>query len=132
MKFAWKQIALAFVLGIGVGGVLAGWGSPYALHKRWGGRQLQERLLRQLTTKLQLTPTQQNQVAGILESKRQKMDALRTEIRSHFDELRTSTSAEIRQLLTPEQQKRFDAMEAEWEARRKRFREHWMRTDRTE
>ena len=127
MTLARKQIAVAFVLGIIAGFVVAWCGGPYLLHKRWKGRQSQERLLQRLTTKLQLTATQRSQVSAILESKRQKMDALHTDIRSRFEDIRSSTSAEIRQLLTPEQHTRFNIMEAEWAAHRKRFHDHWMR-----
>ena len=74
MKPISKQVVLAFALGFGVAAILAWCGISCRLHRRWGGRHFQERLLQQLTSKLQLTQTQQNQIAGILESKRQKME----------------------------------------------------------
>ena len=126
MTLARKQVVIAFVLG-GCVGFAAAWGSlPRWRHHPWGGNQFQHRLLDRFSSTLKLTPDQRSQVAAILETKRQKMDALRAEIRPRFDELRASTGAEIRRLLTPEQQQRFDVMEAEWDARVKRFRGRWM------
>ncbi|MBI3996967.1 MAG: periplasmic heavy metal sensor [Candidatus Omnitrophica bacterium] len=128
MKRAWKQILVAFVLG-GCVGVAVTWGcAPRMFHRHAGKGQFQQRLLDRFSSKLQLTPEQRTQVAAILDTKRQKMDALRAEIRPRVEELRASTSADIRRLLTPDQQQRFDVMEKEWSAKTKRFHDHWMGT----
>ena len=60
-------------------------------------------------------------MGAILEDKRHKIEDLRAEIRPRFKEIRTSTSVEIRGLLTPEQQQKFDVMNAQWEAKAKKF-----------
>ena len=125
MTLAWKPIAVAFVLGGCVGLAVARGCALRMLHHHRGAAHVQQRMLNRFSSKLQLNPEQRSHVAAILETKRQKLEALRTEIRPRFEEIRTSTSAEIRQLLNPEQQKRFDAMEAEWTARMKRFGDHW-------
>ncbi len=124
MKLAWKQIAVALVLGGGAGFVIVQACPLGRFHHRDRGH-FQQRLLDRFSSKLQLTPEQRSRVATILEAKHQKIDALRAEIRPRFEEIRTSTSAEIRPLLTPEQQKRFDVMEAEWKDRRKQVHDRW-------
>ncbi len=126
MKLAWKQIVIAFVLG-GCVGFAAAQVCPFGRfhHHRWGGGRFEQQLLDRFSSKLNLTSEQRGQVATILEAKRQKMDALRAEIKPRFEEIRTSTSAEIRQLLTADQQRRFDVMEAEWAAKKKRFHDRW-------
>ena len=126
MKRAWKQMVVAFVLGGCVGFAVARV-CPFGRfpHHRGGGH-FEQRLLDRFSSKLQLTSEQRTQVATILEAKRQKMDALRAEIKPRFEEIRTSTSGEIRQLLNPDQQQRFDAMEAEWAAKKRRFHDRWM------
>ena len=126
MKLAWKQIVIALALG-GCVGLAAARVCPFlrSSHHHGGGK-FEQRLLDRFSSKLHLTPEQRTQVAAILEVKRSKMDALRTEIKPRFEEIRTSTSAEIRQLLNPDQQQRFDTMEAEWAAKKKRFHERWM------
>ena len=126
MKLTWKQIVIAFLLGGCVGFVVAKHCGPRMFHRHGDGTHFQQRLLDRFSSKLHLTQEQRSQVATILEAKRQKMDTLRAEIRPKFEELRTSTSADIRQLLTAEQQKKFDAMQAEWDAREKHFRDRWM------
>ena len=125
MKLAWKPIAIAFVLGGCVGFVVARGCAVRIFHHHWGESQFQHRLLDRFSSKLKLTPGQRNQVAAILETKRQRMEALRAEVRPRFEELRASTSAEIRQLLTSDQQQKFDTMQAELDARKKRAHDRW-------
>ncbi len=93
--------------------------TPSYLHRHWDSGQFQARLLQRFSSKLKLTPEQRTQVATILEAKRQKIDALRADIQPKFEEIRTSIAADIRKLLTPEQEQKFDVMQAEGEARRR-------------
>ena len=122
MKIVWKQVLVSFVLGVMVGVAGLRWCSPYYFHRHWGGKEFQARMLERFDSKLKLTPEQRSQVAEILDGKRQKIDTLRAEIQPKFEAIRTSTSAEIRGLLTPEQQKKFDAMQVEWQAKKKKWR----------
>ncbi len=129
---AWKQIGVAFVLGIGVALVGSHWcDRRHGGHCLSGGRfkggpeRFQERLLNEFSTRLKLTPDQRQRVADILDAKRVKIEALRTEFRPKFDEIRATTRAEIRQVLTPEQQQQFDVMDAEFESHRRQMRERW-------
>ncbi len=129
MKLAWKQIAVAFVLGAVAAFAGVRYLGPHFFHRGAGDRHFQERLLQQFTAKLHSSPDQRAKVAAILEAKRQKIDALRADIRPKFEEIRTSTRTEIRQLLSPEQQQKFDVMDAKFEARAKRFRERFRGVD---
>ena len=115
-----KPVLMAFVVGGVVGVAGARWCAPFAFHRHW--QETPARMLERFSSKLHLTPTQRTQVAAILEAKRKKIEALRAEVRPKFDQIRTATSAEIRPLLRPEQQKKFDVMQAEWETRRKQWR----------
>lgn len=120
-----KQILVAFALGAVVGMVVSR-SLSRDFHHHWGDGQFQARMLQRFSAKLKLTPEQRAQVAKIFEEKRQKIEALRAEVRPKFEDIRTATSAEIRRLLSPDQQKQFDAMEAEWNARRQKFHDRWM------
>ena len=122
MTRAWKQILAACVVGGVIGGVGVRCSVPYMLHRHRDGARFQARLLQRFSSTLNLTPGQRTQVAAILQAKRQKIEALRGEIQPRFKELRASTAAEIRQLLTPEQQRTFDVMQAKWDARIKQWR----------
>lgn len=121
MKLAWNQVLVAFVLGVLAGGIGGRWCALESGGKPWGRRSPQH-LLQQFSRQLRLTPEQQTQVGAILEAKRQKIDALRAETRPRFNEIRSPASAEIHQLLTLEQQARYDKIEAEQQARKERWR----------
>lgn len=118
MKLEWKQVVIALILGVALGtfGALrytqsdfhAGWKNPEKFHQR---------IMERFTSKLKLTSDQQQKMSEILESTRSRMDALRQEAFPKFRQIRESSKAEIRALLTPEQQIKFDAMAAEREAR---------------
>jgi len=125
MTRAWTPIVIAFVLGGGVGFAVSRSCGLRLFHRHGDDAHAQQRLLNRFSSTVQLTPQQRTQVAAILETKRQKMDALRAEIRPRFEEIRTSTSAEIRKLLTPEQQQTFDVMQVKWDARKKGLRDRW-------
>jgi len=69
--------------------------------------------------KLKLTPEQRAQVDSILQANRQKLDAIFAETEPRVEAIRAGTEAQIRQLLTPEQQIRFDQIAARHNAKRK-------------
>ncbi len=113
MKLQWNQITAAFIGGLLVG-TMAG-GSPFFhnLTRKWDNQPPQERMLKRFAKRLSLTDEQKVQVASVMEQKRAKMDALFKEMKPKFEQVRTETSGEIRKFLTPEQQKKFEVMEAE-------------------
>ena len=120
MTLAAKQILVGLAFGAVIGAVGAHWIVPCYFHRQWTPGKFQARMLERLNSKLSLTPEQRTQVAAILDGKREKIQALRAQIRPQFKEIRASTSAEIRRILTPEQQKKFDVMNAKWEEKVKR------------
>ena len=124
MKSPAIRLAIAFVLGLVVGMAALRCSLSYRF-SHIGGDAAPQRLLKRFSASLHLTPEQQQRVGVMLESKRQRMDALRAEVWPRFDGIRASTSAEIRALLTPEQQQQFDVMDAEFESRRRQMRERW-------
>lgn len=62
--------------------------------------------LEHMSKKLQLTETQQTQVKAVFDKNASQREALRESMRN----LRQSTNKEIRAILTPEQQQKFDKM----------------------
>ncbi len=77
-----------------------------------------EKILNRFNSKLHLSPDQKTKVAATLDQSRQRIKALRAELRPKFDEIRDSANAEIRSVLNPDQQMKFDEMQAEWKARK--------------
>lgn len=122
MKLTRNHIFPAFVLGVAIGVMAAEFCSLGSFRRPGGRDRFHEQALQRFSRQVRLTPQQRAQVASILEAKRQKIDALRADMRPTFEEIRASASAEIRQLLTPAQQQRFDRFEADWHARWERYR----------
>lgn len=120
-KMNWKRMAVAFVAGLLFGTALGGWGLKCHLERRWHhGEKRYERMLEHFSRKLNLAPEQKKKVGAVLETKRQRMKALRAEIRPKFEGLRKATETDIRNILTPEQQVAFDKMQSERESRWKK------------
>src|SRR5262245_24768761 len=123
MKLAWKQILVAFVIGA-VAGVVV---SPFcmeSMHKRMSGH-MKDKMLSKFDRELKLTPDQKQKVSAILDSAKTKFVALKKEMRPKFDELRAATRAEIRVVLTPEQQAKFDVIADQFEKKIQQRREKW-------
>ena len=114
---AWKPLAVSFIVVMLAGAALGIGGLKYCFPRGWHGEGRYTRMLERFSSKLDLTPEQKAQVAALLEAKRQKIKSLRSEIRPKFEEIRHSTRDEIRKLLTPEQEKKFQSLERRWESR---------------
>ena len=128
MKLNWKQISVALVLGA-ILGALGTTQCPLFGPHGFGRNpeKMHHHMMAQFTSKLQLTPDQQQKVSAILEDTRTRITALRGETRPKFEAIRASTKARIRELLTPEQQKKFDLMTAKMEARMEKRRGEWVK-----
>jgi len=73
-------------------------------------------MMKGLTRNLDLTEEQQAQVQKIFDSKQAKREAIRTQM----EQLKAETDGEIKTILTPDQQKKFEEMQAK---RKQRFEE---------
>lgn len=117
-------LLLAFALGVAVGGLgfgvyAARAGGPH----RWSPEVFESRVLQQLTTELKLRPDQRERVQGVLRESGQEFARLRDEMRPRYQEIRARSRAQIRSVLDPEQQARFEQLRAEWQRRAERWRE---------
>ena len=106
-------LCAGMLLGIPVGMAVA----RHAAASRWGKDRYAHKLA-VFSRELKLTPDQKTEVAAILQEKRKKIEGLRAEIRPRFQAIRAATNAEIRQVLSPTQQPRFEQLQAQEEARR--------------
>lgn len=120
MKNPWKEILIAFLIGM-----LVGWFAFSRISQdrtpAWKSGKMLERFSRELS----LDPGQKQKIAQILEAKRAQFSALREEMSPRFDEIRASSKLEIRKVLTPEQEEKFEKIEARWEERLKKKRARW-------
>jgi|ERR1700733_9395456 hypothetical protein len=104
---------LVFVLGIALGAV-----GLTVVNRRVFGARLrpigagpgpdQTRPVVRLTHDLSLTPDQTKQVSVILNDMQSKYDAIRVQTTPQFEQVRQTGREQIRELLTPEQQPKFE------------------------
>lgn len=87
-----------------------------ARHER--GRRDRGDIFEKMKSELNLTDEQGTQIRAIIEQSREEYRALRNEVSPRYDAVRQNARSRIRALLNPEQQQRFDAKNAERDARR--------------
>ena len=83
-------------------------------------------MLARLTTALSLTDDQQAKVKAILEDSHTKLQALKDDAsvtgdqkKAKFKEIRDAQTAAIKAILTPDQATKYDALQQQWQERRK-------------
>ncbi len=108
-QWPWKYILISLCIGM-LAGAAGGLGGAKRMSHQWKDRG-SERLAKRFDHQLNLTPAQHAQVLTLLNTYRNKMEG-------HRQEVRLAVRSEIRTLLTPDQQARFDAMEARRDAKR--------------
>jgi Spy/CpxP family protein refolding chaperone len=82
------------------------------------GRRGKGEVFEKMKRDLNLTDQQGTEIRAIIEQSREEYRALRNEVSPRYDAVRQNARARIRALLNPEQQQRFDARNAERDARR--------------
>ena len=128
MKTDWKPAIVALAIGIIIGAVGHMRCLPLMGHGEWKNpEKMHQHIMKEFTSKLNLTTDQQQKVSVILDDTRAKISALRQEVRPRFENIRNASKAQIRELLTPGQQEKFDAMTAKMEARMEKRRGEWAR-----
>lgn len=70
-------------------------------------------LIERLDHELQLTPDQKTRVQAIFDERRGRLEAVQRDVLARADQERRELQQEIRKVLTPEQQARFDRWVAE-------------------
>jgi Spy/CpxP family protein refolding chaperone len=121
-KLAWKQILITFAISFVVGVAFGRWEFASQMHHRWKDPEHRQRfILKKLDSKLNLNPDQEKQVAAIFKDFAPKMEAARSEMKPKMEVLRQEVREKIMPILTPDQQKKYDQMEQEWQQRRHKF-----------
>jgi Spy/CpxP family protein refolding chaperone len=119
------KFLISFLLGLVLGGALFYTGMHFCRH-HWKGdpsRMNREhdpkKMLEKLSKELGLSADQKVQVEKIFESKMVKIKDLREKVRPQFEAVRKAIDAEIRAVLTPEQQVKFEVLVKQFEEHRK-------------
>lgn len=106
MKLDWKQVIISLVIGVFLGSTFTCWKCKQCCP--FDDVSKKERMLNKFSKKFDLNEEQKTQVSVIFEDKFKKMD-----------ELHKAKRDEIRAVLTPDQQSRFDKISAKWDTRNK-------------
>jgi Spy/CpxP family protein refolding chaperone len=119
-----RKVYLYFIVTIILGAILGGVGVYYSL---WYTGRLQhphgfnkDRAVAHLKKELNLSDAQAQQVGQIFDESSQKVRDLQKQIDPQFQALHQETRARIRQILNPEQAKKFDEFVRSIDERRKR------------
>lgn len=112
-QLKWTQIFISLLLGLILGAAICALGNHGRYSKNRDSEKRKQEMLHKFSTKLKLTAAQENQVSVILENKRQKIDALRSQVHPQFEEIRNTTRLEIKKILNEDQQAKFDKLDAE-------------------
>lgn len=117
-----KRLALAFyvaavAVGAMVGVTLDRWILRESLVSLWGD---QRAMRARLADELRLDATQRAALDTILDHRNKRYNDLMEPVRPQIDSVGDAARAQIRQLLTPEQQAIYDKMQREREAARRR------------
>ena len=100
-------VVVVFLLGTALGGV----GMHYWEARAYSNRVVvptHTEIMQQMTEQLSLTPDQQTQISAISDDIRNHMKALQEQTKPQSVAIRNDGRQKIRELLTPEQQPKFD------------------------
>jgi len=113
---------IVFLLGVAAGALgLSAYlrrGEP-APQAAWTGRFNRERYVKELTEAIRLRPDQMGALNAALNETREEFLALRSRLQPQFEEVRTRSRQRIREILTTDQQPRFDAFLKRWDEERR-------------
>lgn len=127
-----KGFALIFLLGAFIAGIAVGFTGDRVLRHDRPGRHGPRSSADRMARELDLTATQRVAFDSILDGRRKQMRQLFAPIRPQMDSLMAigrvmgdSTHEQLKRLLTPEQQVKFDKMHAESKKRGAEARARW-------
>ncbi len=120
-------VFFALVIGFGLGLNVARQKS----WKQYKSGKMKTHMLEKFSRTLELTETQKESVKVILDAKQQQLRALRQEMHPRFEELRAQTREKILPLLSDEQKVKFDVMEKEFEAKRRKWKDKHLDSDKS-
>lgn len=123
-----KREAAVLVLVVFVLGLLLGAAGNHVWGERvWGrenmgpgGRPSRNQVINDLNHQLELTPDQQKQLGSIIDDTRTRWDALYAPLESDHEKIRLEGRQRIRAILTPDQQKKYDAFMQHLDEQRKK------------
>jgi len=116
---AYFYFALTFLLGAIVGGTCVYY---YAWNTgRWHRSFNRQDFVCRLRSDLELSDTQVSQLEQIVDGSMSKLRSAQQQADAQFNSIREETRNGIRQILSPQQNRKFDELVRRWDERRRRF-----------
>ena len=116
---AYLYFALTFLLGVIVGGACVYYYAWSAGH--WHRPFNKANFISHVRKDLNLSDTQVQQLGQIIDGSTKQFESAQQQEASELNAIRQETRGKIRQILTPEQTLKFDALVRRWDERRKRL-----------
>ncbi len=114
-------VFVVFLLGLLLGGVGNHlWDERVLGQEPLNTKATRNQVINDLTQRLQLTPDQQTQIASRIDETRSKWQALYAPLDAPREQIRQQGRANIRAVLTPDQQLKFDEFMKQLDAQRKK------------
>lgn len=113
----WIKTTAVFAAGFLLGGAATGIGIRHCF-QRFHPREVKtDFILNRLSKELDLTAEQKGKVDLLLKAQSPKMDALRKQTQDLFMAQRDAFNAKLRPILSEDQKKKLEAMNARWDGR---------------
>ena len=116
---AYIYFALTFLLGVVIGGTCVYY---YAWTTgRWHRAFNRQSFVSRLKSELDLSDAQVTQLEGIVDGSTAKVRAAQEQSDAQLNAIRQDTRNQIRQILSPQQTRKFEELVRRWDERRKRL-----------
>jgi len=112
------KIIIVFIVGVLLGVAGTGFYIHHCFIRAWINSGNHNHAVEVLDSKLGLTADQKTKIEKIFDDNAPALEAVRVETNAKLKIVRDTTSAQIRLLLTPDQQQKYDSLRAEWEKKR--------------
>ncbi len=112
------KIIIVFTVGVLLGVAGTGLYIHHCFTRSWINSGNHKHAVDTLASKLSLTDDEKTKIAKVFDDNAPAVEAVRLETNTKLQTIRDNTSAQIRLLLTGDQQQKYDALRGEWERKR--------------
>jgi len=112
------KTAIVFIVGILLGVAGTGLYIHHCFARSWINSGNHNHAVDMLASKLNLTSDQKTKIEKVFDDNAPAVETVRLETNAKLQAVRDKTSAQIRLLLTSDQQQKFDALKTEWDKKR--------------
>jgi hypothetical protein len=109
------KAVIIFIVGVLLGVAGTGFYIHHCFARAWVNSGNHKHIVDVLDSKLGLTPDEKIKIEKIFDNAAPSMETVRVETNAKLKTIRENTSAQVRLLLTSDQQQKYDILRAEWD-----------------